>query len=127
MASGAGSRGGRGGHGRQGRHGGRGQITAPPRSPSPLSSPEDFDPQFAVAIQLGMPRDRLLLPRGFVSLIEDEPPPLAMLWANGFRTGRYPVDLQSDHLGHMYLSNGWERFARSHQIKEGNILVFRYD
>src|SRR4051812_44990844 len=107
MAGGAGSTVGRGGRGRRGRHVGRGQITAPPRSPSPSSSPEDFDPgaQFVVAIHLGMPRDRLLLPCGFVSLIEDEPPPLTMLWANGFRTGRYPVDLQSDHLGQMYLGN----------------------
>src|SRR4051812_23100176 len=112
MAGGAGSTGGRDGRGRRGRRGGRDQITAPPCSPSPSSSPEDFDPgaQFAVAIPLGMPLDRLLLPRGFVSLIEDAPPPLAMLQANGFRTGRYPVDLLSDHLGQMYLGNGWERF-----------------
>src|SRR4051812_28667127 len=102
------SREGRGGRGRRGRRGGRGQLIAPPRSPSTPSSPEYFDQgtQFAVAIHLGMPRDTLLLPRGFVTLIGDTSPPLSMLRVNGSRTSRYPVDLQFDHLGQMYLDNG---------------------
>ncbi|KAK1652272.1 hypothetical protein QYE76_070077 [Lolium multiflorum] len=46
---------------------------------------------------------------------------------SGGADGLCSAEVMFDGEGQMFLHNGWRRFARSHTIEVGHLVVFKYD
>jgi hypothetical protein len=46
---------------------------------------------------------------------------------SGGATNLWFAEVMFDGAGHMFVHNGWRRFARSHIIEVGYFVVFNYD
>uniref|UniRef100_A0A0D9YNS2 TF-B3 domain-containing protein n=1 Tax=Oryza glumipatula TaxID=40148 RepID=A0A0D9YNS2_9ORYZ len=88
--------------------------------------------EFFTIIQPGSSRTKLKLPDEFARELEGEERELrdAKLLVAGVgrrRRGRmWDVKVVADD-GGAYLGRGWLRFARAHGLRDGDLLVFRYD
>ncbi|KAK1629551.1 hypothetical protein QYE76_003866 [Lolium multiflorum] len=83
--------------------------------------------EFGVTIRSGMDSDRLRFPQKFVSVVDGQEPHEIVPRVAGGATDMWSVEVLFDHIGQMYLHNGWRRFARSHAIEVGHFVVFKYD
>ncbi|XP_037416964.1 B3 domain-containing protein Os03g0620400-like [Triticum dicoccoides] len=70
---------------------------------------------------------KLRLPDKFTKLLDGREPREVKLREAGCRRRLWDVEVVSDTDGHMYLGNGWEQFARAHDMRLGHFLVLSYD
>ncbi|KAM3335720.1 hypothetical protein ACQJBY_029928 [Aegilops geniculata] len=70
---------------------------------------------------------KLRLPDKFVAVHEGREPREVKLREAGCRHRLWDVQVVFDADRHMYLSHGWEKFARAHDLRLGHFLVLSYD
>jgi hypothetical protein len=93
----------------------------------PTSTPELVDGfEFDVTLHRGMNMDMLKLFWKFSSLVDDQDEPVP-LRVRSCATGMWTVEVMFDRFGEMYLTSGWKRFCRMHQIEAGHFVVTKYD
>lgn len=73
------------------------------------------------------PCSRLCLLDSFARVMEDGEPLGLWLQADGCCNGPFWVAAEFSPAGFMFLARGWKPFARSDDLRRGQVLQFRYD
>ena len=117
------------GRGRRGR-GRAGRVARSPSPPSSSSSDEDCHHvhhfEFVVHITTD-PFGRKKLPDKFAEFLDGREPAEVYLREASCGFCRWTVEVWFDGQGKIFLSSGWEDFAREHNIEVGCLVQFSYE
>ncbi|XP_062213808.1 B3 domain-containing protein Os03g0212300-like [Phragmites australis] len=89
-----------------------------------MADPRLSDFEFFKILLPGMSKKKLRLPSKFAAELGDRRDVKLRLAGGGGPL--WDVKIVSNDDG-MYLGRGWEQFSHVHDLREGNLLVFRYD
>ncbi|OEL30487.1 B3 domain-containing protein [Dichanthelium oligosanthes] len=92
-----------------------------------MAGPSLSDFEFFRILLPGMHEEALRLPANYVKELGARRD-LKLRLAGGEMMPLWDVEVFTDEKsGDMYLARGWTKFARAHDLRDGDLLIFRYD